>query len=268
MWLSATLVVIALLVFAIARKAKPAKDQSGVNLPLPFDWDSNKTELVIATYNIQTGKSLQGKRNIKRSAHVVKQADIVGVQEVYAATWFNRLGFGKSQTDELANCGGFSAIFSATRRRWFREHRGNALLSRLPIDRWEVKMLPDYTGKSYRNMTIAQCVFQGEELIVINTHLHTKKGRQAQLTQVLQEFSLYPRAVLLGDFNSRLTEPLLKEALASEDIQDAVLLGTGERTEEQAERIDWILIKGLQVLDGMTIKKGVSDHPYYQVTVK
>ena len=257
----------ALVFFAIARKAKPACDQNGQSIDQRFidTSDPNKTSINVASYNIQTGKSLAGKRNINASADVVAKVDIAGIQEVYATSWLNRFGLGECQTHSLAKRGGFGFLFCATRRRWFREHRGNALLSKLSVLNWHIKMLPDQSGKSYRNMTIAEIQWQGQSFHFINTHLHTRKGREAQLARVLDELAKYSRAILLGDFNSNALTPLLAQALNDPLISDAISLAGLDIS--NADRIDWILSKGFKVNGGEMLSKGVSDHPYYQVNL-
>jgi endonuclease/exonuclease/phosphatase family metal-dependent hydrolase len=112
-------------------------------------------------------------------------------------------------------------------------------------------------------MTVAKIHWQGESFYFINTHLHTRGGRETQLEVVLQEFAKYPRAILLGDFNSRAATPLLANALKDVEITDAVAAAGLDM--DNPERIDWILTKGFTVEGGKMLEKGVSDHPYYQV---
>lgn len=255
---------------AWARKATPAHNKRGQGL---LDNHSGghaqlsdePNTIRVATYNIQTGKSDEGKRNLSASAGVLKGVDLAGVQEVYAPSLMNIFGFGLQQTEVLAQQGCFSWLFCATRRRWLREHRGNAILSKLKVHDWRVEMLPDQSGKSYRNMTIAEVEWQGQRFHFINTHLHTRHGRAEQLNVVLQEFAKYPRAILVGDFNSKRNMPELDSALRDIDITDAIL--TAGLDLGNSSRIDWILTKGFAVESGHTLDKGVSDHPYYEVTL-
>lgn len=255
---------------AWARNATPAHNKRGTGL-LSSESQGAKTaseaadHIKVATFNIQTGKSNEGKRNLLASADVLKDVDLAGVQEVYAPTLSNLLGLGAPQTQVLAKHGGFSWLFCATRRRWLREHRGNAILSKLKVHDWRIEMLPDQSGKSYRNMTIAEVEWQGQRFHFINTHLHTRHGRAEQLQVVLEEFAKYPRAILLGDFNSKRAMPELSNALKDIDISDAIEMA-GLDT-DNPDRIDWILTKGFIVEQGHMLEKGVSDHPYYEVTL-
>jgi endonuclease/exonuclease/phosphatase family metal-dependent hydrolase len=260
-----SIMIIMVAIFLVARMVHPGKAQqgeglSGDSMPI-FEADVLK----VATFNVQTGKSLDGKRDIQKSAHALAGADIVGVQEVYAAGWMNKLGAGSSQTDALANPGGFAHLFAATRYRWFREQRGNLLLSKLAAQDWRIDVLPDQSRKSPRNMTVANFNWQGQQIVFINTHLHTGKGRETQLRAVLEEFAKHPRAVLAGDFNSKRDTPLLLEALADPTIVDAIQQAGLDL--ENHDRIDWILSRGFKVIDGEMLEKGISDHPFYQVSL-
>jgi len=114
-------------------------------------------------------------------------------------------------------------------------------------------------------MTIAEVHWQGESFHFINTHLHTRDGREEQLDIVLQEFAKYPRVILLGDFNSRATAQSLENALKNIEITDAVSAAGLDL--DNADRIDWILTKGFKIEAGEMLEKGISDHPYYEVSL-
>lgn len=264
--LAIIIIAITIALLAIARKSQPAKNKSGTSIVLGTRPNQPKDQplefLTVATYNIQTGKNLQGKRNLLASARVMAHADLIGVQEVYASGFD---GLNSGQTERLAKFGGFDWLFSATRRRWFREHRGNALLSKMLVSDWRIEMLPDQSGKNFRNMMVAKVHWHNETFHIINTHLHTRGGREDQLERVLQEFSKYPRAILLGDFNSHATSPSLANALKNIEITDAI--AAAKLDLDNPERIDWILTKGFKIETGEMLEKGVSDHPYYQVSL-
>lgn len=255
----------------IARKARSANDREGTQLNKRDETNSSvkqkqNSSLIVASYNVQTGKNLQGQRNINRAAEILSRADIAGVQEVYAASWSNKFGIGLSQTEVLARHSNFDWLFCPTRLRWFRENRGNALLSKLPINSWRTTMLPDQSGNSFRNMTVANFEWQGQSCYFINTHLHTGKGQTEQLKVVLDEFSKYPNAILVGDFNTRPDNQLLQQFIKSNQAIDAI--SQSKIDQDETNRIDWILVSGWTVLSAHKIAKGVSDHPYYEVTLE
>lgn len=253
-----------LVVGIIARKATPAKSREGSPINIEHAAQQSKV-LQVASFNIQSGKSLEGKRDISRSAALLEKVHIAGVQEVCAAGWLNRFGISLSQTDSLTKGSKLAGVFAATRRRWFRDHRGNAILSGLPIESWRSIMLPDQSGKSFRNMMVAKMKWQGEYFHFINTHLHTGAGREQQLAMVMQEFRKYPRAILTGDFNCSAESEELKPYLKEESLQDAISIAGLDR--DGHRRIDWILTNGFKVIDGQMIEAGVSDHPFYRVSL-
>ncbi len=255
------LIILLLLIFYFsAYKARPAKDKNGQHInPPKHGYSNEKGRLIIGTYNVQSGKDNNGKRDIRRSADVIKAADIVGIQEVYAKTWLGS----KNQAQALAEHSGFGWLFAATRKRWFREHRGNAFLSRLPVSKWSIEMLPDATGKQYRNLVTAITNFHGQEVAVLVTHLHTKKGREEQLAFVLEKFKSYDRAILMGDMNTPSDNAMIQALLQDSHYTDAISTAAIEAPSHQ--RIDWILTKGFTIEAGQFEPIGVSDHPYYQV---
>ena len=263
-----------LLVFVVllglARKPRPVENRQGGRIDASQESEINGQSLTVGTFNVQTGKDLNGRRDASRASSVMAGADLLGVQEVYGAGWLNKLGWGLSQTHQFSAAGKFSALFSPTRYRWLRENRGNLILSKLPIEHWVTTMLHDETGKSFRNMTVAKLRWGGEEVVFINTHLHTGTGRIEQLEEVLQEFSIHPIAILVGDFNSKADTKSLSELFGSKrsriDVIDAIASAGLDLDNEH--RIDWIITKGFKVVGGKMLPKGISDHPYYQVELE
>ena len=128
-------------------------------------------------------------------------------------------------------------------------------------------MLPDDTGKQFRNLTTAIIDFNGVEVAIMVTHLHTKKGKEKQLATVLEKSKQFETAILMGDFNTPVSNPLIKTFLNETDFIDATALIETPSVFDKSSRIDWILSKGFIVEEGLFEPIGVSDHPYYQVTL-
>ena len=255
----------------IARKPRPVPDRQGSKLNQTDRVDSdtrdqNKKTLTVASFNVQTGKSLEGRRDIKQAARLLHHVDIAGIQEVYASSWGNKIGLGISQTESLAKSGCFDWLFCPTRYRWFRENRGNAILSKLPICSWQTNQLPDQSGISFRNMTVANFQWQGQSCYFINTHLHTSIGKTEQLQEVLNEFDKYANVILVGDFNSKPENEFLSRHLQSSDVIDAIRYCEIDSNEK--DRIDWIITRGWKINSGKMIEKGVSDHPFYEINLE
>ncbi len=260
-------VLFSLVVLLIARRALPAQDARGESFQQDYynsaQSTHSSTTLIVASYNIQTGKSNEGVRDIQRSAQALAGVDIAGVQEVYAPNWLNVFGIGTSQIDALAKSGSFLYSLNPTVKRWFKDHRGNAILSKLPVDGWHTTMLPDWSRKSYRNFTVATMLWNDQPITFINTHLHTSKGQDQQLELVIQEFDKHSRVILTGDFNTRSDSTRLKSLIERSDVVDTI--GQLGLDPHESERIDWIITRGFKAINGRYAPRGISDHPYYEV---
>ena len=92
MRISLILIILAVVLLTLARKPRPVEDRRGEGLVATPLLTSGRDTLVVATFNVQTGKSLTGQRNPNKAAQAMAAADIVGVQEVYAPSWSNKLG--------------------------------------------------------------------------------------------------------------------------------------------------------------------------------
>ncbi len=259
-------IVVAILLFLAAYVARPtgAARGSRFNSPVrPRQRSGTPDSLVVATFNMHGAKGIDGKRDLRRSARVVEGADIVALQEVHAASRF----WGRCQAEDMALLTGMGWLFAPTRRRWFRDHRGNALLSVFPVCAWHREPLPHLAGNRYRNLTTARIRVGDRDVSVLFTHLHTRAGRELQLSAVLQRFNRHNGpAILLGDLNTRAHDPQLRALFLDDKAQDALRKGLGDR--DQASRVDWIVTKGLEIVDAGMRDCGASDHPYYWARVR
>lgn len=248
---------------AAAYVAHPTPAASGEQINAPAVWaQPTGKHFRIATYNVHSGKGIDGERDIARAAEVLRGADVAAIQELHAATHFGRTG----QAEQLARMLEMGWLFAPTRTRWFREYRGNALLTHFPVSYWYREPLVDVTGHSFRNLTTAKLELQDRHLWILFTHLHPRAARGLQLQTVLDRFSSYSPAVLLGDLNTPREDPQLARLLGEQEIVDAIRVGLDDQDPD--DRIDWIITKGLQIeASGMT-DIGVSDHPYYWVEVQ
>lgn len=254
--LTICIALIALLAGAIPRRAAPS---AGIERQ-PADGHPSGTEqsVIVATYNIHGAKGTDGRRDLARTAQAMAGVDIAALQEV-------RAGWCRNQAVQLARTLQLGWLFVPTLLRWYRHYRGNALLTRYPVSRWQTHPLPNVAGHRYRAFTVAEVDLGRVVLSVLFTHLHTRQGRQQQLGIVLEHFrSLKPPAVLLGDLNTKAGDPVLAQYLAAAgwDALDRVL---GER--DTVDRVDWVLTRGVSLKRGGFTDSGASDHPYYWVEV-
>ena len=261
--LTALIVVLALGLLAWAAVPRPLASQRGGPIAVPpgASKPAGQSLLRVATFNIHGAKGLDGKRDLGRVGDVIRDAEVLALQEVHDG-WRR-----KNQAWVLATRHRLACLYAPTRQRWFRAHRGNALLSRFHIIAWRREPLPHHGGgRRFRNFTVATIDVDGRALSIVFTHLPTRVGREQQLQQVLDHFRTLSPAVLLGDLNTTPGDPLLTAFLASGQAEDALRGIASEPT--AADRVDWILCRGLAVRASGSSPAGPSDHPYYWADVE
>ncbi|MDH3380611.1 MAG: endonuclease/exonuclease/phosphatase family protein [Gammaproteobacteria bacterium] len=253
---------------ASIRRPHPAA--MGNEIHAPSQWQANDVKrLRISTYNIHRAKGLDGVRDIERTAALLEDADILGLNEVGGPSWFGT----PDQAQQLGNLLDTGWLFAPVQTRYFRTYMGNALLSRIPIIEWHRQPLvwsdrPDDKDRSHalRNLLTARIDLAGKEATLLITHLDRGPIREQQLKFVLDSLRRQERAILLGDLNTRRTDPELSALISDSKYVDTISEALGETDEPR--RIDWIIAKGFKVLDGGMEPAGASDHPYYWVDLE
>lgn len=258
MALSALTVAVALFLY-LAQIRHPAGPASGsgirdFSVPQPSTLTSPHS-FHVATFNIHSGVGRDGRRDLTRTTEVLADVDFVGLNEVRGVLpWDNA-----NQAMALGKSLRRGWLFAPTERRWWCDHFGNALLSRLPIGAWERILLAGTQSKGHRNMLKAEALVGGRSVRIIVTHIARGVDRNAQLTQVIRAFlDLPPPCVLMGDFNTRAEEEPLRSLLRQPDTIDALARAGTNNT---SGRIDWIVLRGLEVIRAGLRDNGASDHP-------
>jgi endonuclease/exonuclease/phosphatase family metal-dependent hydrolase len=255
------IIVLVLSLVAMAAVPRPTGRAQGGPIAVPGDAEPAPRSLLrLATFNIHGGMGVDGRRDLERISSVIRDAEVVALQEVRDDWWR------KNQAARMATRHRAACLYAPTRRRWLRAHRGNALLSRYPVIDWRREPLPDLSGRRFRNFTVARIDVRGRTLSVMFTHLHTRAGREEQLQRVLAHFRTLKPAVLLGDLNTAPGDTLLSDYLAEDEVVDA-LQGT-DNAQAASDRVDWILCRGVAVHASGTSPAGPSDHPYYWADVE
>jgi len=152
-------------------------------------------------------------------------------------------------------------LFAPTERRWWHDHFGNGALSDNQVRSWQQIPLDTAGSKSGRNALLVSIDhFDAQPLRALVTHLdRSDPQRSAQLRTVIDLFlALAPPAILLGDLNSTVDDPLIQRLLAAPGAVDA-LAGTSAGK----GRIDWIVSRGLKCTKSGMIPAGPSDHPCF-----
>ncbi len=250
-WFAAVALLAAYLLRARAWPLKAAVG-SALDRPAP-GVRTAVADFTVATYNIHRGRGLDRRTDLVRTGAVLAGCDVAGLQEVQGPEFWSP----GNQAERLAQLLELGVHFAPTRRRAFFPHRGNALLTRFPVSHWRRQPLFPNTGKSYRNLAVYHMHIGGRTVYVLNTHLSRPERQRAPLAAVIDAFSRYYPAILLGDFNAVADHPAVLELLPP-DAVDALALGGVD-----SQRVDWILVRGLKVKAAWSASAGPSDHPFF-----
>ena len=247
-----------------ANVIRPLPPSSGTSINSETEKkDLNTSTFRIATYNIQSGKGIDGIRNINRTATALKGFHVIALNEVRGETLLSR----SSQVEKLGEMLNMGWLFLPSQKRYFKESFGNGFLSSFPVNIWFREPLiyehDDIISSSYRNFTTIQFEFNNKIVTVLLTHLDFNTTREIQLSYVINEFERYKRCILIGDLNSSRKDPLLNDLLNKDNALDAINVALGPK--DIPGRIDWIIVKGFKVIAGGYTPPGISDHPLYWV---
>jgi endonuclease/exonuclease/phosphatase family metal-dependent hydrolase len=254
--LAMLLVAIAVVVALVGSRRERAEPRSGQALAgRSLALAHVPPRIRVASFNIQSGRGLDGKTDLSRTAALLRSFDLIGLNEAQGHV------FGpEHQPAELGRMLELPHLFAASERRWWHDDFGNGLLSRLPVRHWSVTPLPGDRSSGYRNLVRATIrIDDGRTLSVMVTHLDRTTDRLQQLRLVGEIFlSLREPAILMGDLNSNGDDPILRDVLAAAGVIDPI----GDTPALSAkERIDWILVRGLRTIDGGVVTTAASDHP-------
>ena len=217
-----------------------------------------KTRLRVGTYNIHGGVGQDGFKGVQRAADILRECDLIGLNEVCGASPFQSCG----QTEAIAKSIRLPWLFAPTERRWWRDAFGNAVLTSLPVTQWQRIPISGPASHSNRNMVFLKTSWQQRPLSVLITHIE-REDRESQLRTVIRKFLSMPEpCILMGDLNSPGDDPQIRGLRSDPKIVDAIHGALGS---DDSDRIDWIFARGLQVNAGGMRPKGVSDHPFFWV---
>ncbi len=232
---------------------------------------NSSSRLRVGTYNIHSGKGHDQGTTLESIAEVLGSPplDIIGLQEVTG-----HLAGNGNQASDLADLLELGWLYAPTRNKPFSPDFGTALLSRLPVQSYEITPLlrerrsagKTLVSRAHRNMIGITLDIQNTPVKVLITHLDRGPLRLEQLQDVINAFKQHPHAILMGDLNSRHDDAPLQTLLVAGEATDAIAATTdGEAIDK---RIDWILTRGFNVIDGGNHPRGVSDHPQYWVELE
>jgi endonuclease/exonuclease/phosphatase (EEP) superfamily protein YafD len=116
-------------------------------------------------------------------------------------------------------------------------------------------------------MLLAEVGWSPGRVAVLVTHIprSNELEREIQLETVLDLFaSLAPPAILLADLNTPPGTPRMEQFLAQSDAVDGLAAGGLKDT----NRVDWILVRGLECVEARRVDNDASDHPLFTVRLR
>lgn len=213
--------------------------------------------LRLATFNIHGGRGEDGRVDLQRTAETIRRFHIVGLNEVRG----HRLATPDNQAAELGHLLGRAWLHAPAEYRWYCQSFGNGLLTALPARRWQRIALPHRLDRSYRNALIVAVDTGPRPVNLLITHLNQRvpEERASQFSMVAGLFlALAEPAVLLGDLNCRADDRLMADLLARPGVVEP-LSATGAA--DVPDRVDWVLLRGLECLAAGVEATPASDHP-------
>lgn len=242
--------------------------------------DPAPDRVVVLSFNIHGGLG-GGGLNLERIAQEIEawDADVVLLQEV------DRFRARSAFVDEPTWLGtrldmnvvfGRNVVRKPERRGAPRSEYGTALLSRLPVERWENRMLPRWPGQEQRGLLRATLDLRGRSLDVYGTHLQHTRGtiRIVQLRavrrMVAQRSGTEVPFVLGGDLNATPDSPAMDVARTfALDPWPVVGEGRGLTVPPRVprRRIDYVLHSPhLLPTSAQVLRSAISDHRAVRVT--
>jgi len=214
--------------------------------------------LRVAVYNIQgsVGKD-DNDASLRTIARTLADVDIAGLVEVRANA---RRSDDRNQAQRIAEVTQRGWIFAPAEQRFWAHGGGNALLSRVAVGPWTRLPLPESNDAgSHRNVLLADVPLGGRTVRVMVTHLDRGRARERQLAVATHLFaSIESPAILLADLNTTPGDALLTPLLSVPGATDVVATSS---VKAGPERVDWIVIKGLRVVEvGRVDDPASSDH--------
>lgn len=173
-------------------------------------------ELKVMSYNIASGRNLQGDRDIRYALSVIcdEMPDVVGINELQHKTSISQ---GKCQAEQLAEALGWNSVFGAAIE-YEGGHYGNALITRFPIISSEIIPVPDVMEKdmdeTFESRCHLKCVVDigGQAVTFLVAHYGLSQpeiAAAAAETVRLAKAETNP-LIFMGDMNAEPENPLIQ----------------------------------------------------------
>ena len=190
-------------------------------------------------------------------------ADIFGVCEY--SPCFSLLEDGTENNNDLS----YNAIFSKYRYFEVNEKKGNSkncnFISSKEHKLFNFRTVPFSMRKGDRNFLVANIIFEGRRVVIVETHLDTppnKEVRDAQIKELINYLKNEEYVIIGADFN--VASPIEYDQFAEAGYLMANHGKFGDiktfPTSEGGVCLDNIICKGLEILNVMVIDTRLSDH--------
>ena len=223
----------------------------------------------VLTYNIHHGQGVDGVIDLERIAAVIREADadLVALQEVDKGV---KRTDGVDQPAVLAELTGMRVIFEKNIAFQGGEY-GNAVLTRLPVLKYENHYLPQSRPGEQRGMLEVHVTHAGRPLVFFATHFDyhpddRERLASADMLRGLVEALDEDHVVVAGDLNTTPGSAVMDKmtAFLSDAHTPADAPGYTFPADKPDRRIDYVLShpgSGLRVVSSEVIDEAVaSDH--------
>lgn len=213
----------------------------------------------VMTYNIHRGISVDNKLDLDEIVETIKSsgAEIIALQEVERFSVRTRF---QDQIHYIADKLSMQYAYGKSLNILNGQY-GNAILSKYPIEEYEVIELPSEGEK--RTLLRARLNAFGNNIITYNTHLGLKQSeRDLQIEEIVKLTTEDKNILLMGDFNSKVD----KLGIITENYKDCASF---ENSYNRAtfdkdgliERIDYIFVsRNFEVKLYDVLESTASDH--------
>jgi endonuclease/exonuclease/phosphatase family metal-dependent hydrolase len=215
--------------------------------------------LRIATFNTHAGVGRDGVRDLGRTAEALKDLDVAALQEVRSPLF----GFDGPQVADVAARLKMGWMFVPAERRWWHNHYGNALLTRLPLADCVRIPLPTPNRQRFRAALLTNFEHWGRTVHLLSVHIDKDEEKDTHNIQLHTAFDLFlslsEPAILVGDLNEFSTHPEMVRLLGTPGVHNALAGIPGPTVKKNP--IDWIITRGLKTVRAEWITNPASDHP-------
>ncbi len=231
--------------------------------------DQPQQQVRVLSYNIHHGEGTDGKIDLERIAKVIRsvQPDLVALQEVDRNT---RRSGGIDQPTELARLTGLKVVFERNIEYQGGDY-GNAVLSRVPIERHKNHALPSHYKGEQRGVLELELKAPGGvgPFVFMATHLDYRPDdgeRQASAVKIDDLLKSQPEtpAILAGDLNANPDSEVLKFFSRNWQVARGNKPTTTFPSSEPTKQIDYVLFRTAEhwkVIDVRVLDEPIaSDH--------